>query len=86
VVNRKFRLKKEWFFVAPQPKSGLGHLVVDVYGSHVIRHTHTHTHKHTHTHTDTYTHKHTHTHIHTHTQTYTHTHTHTITRPVGLSG
>jgi len=33
-----------FFFVAQQPKLGVGALIVEVYRSHTIRHTHTHTH------------------------------------------
>ena len=57
-------------FIAQQPNSGLGSLIVEFSRSHTIRHTHTH---HTHTH---HTHTHTH-HIHTHTHPHTYRHTHT---------
>jgi len=36
-----------FFSVAQQPKSGLGHLLVDVSRSQLDTHTHTHTHTHT---------------------------------------
>jgi hypothetical protein len=34
----------DFFSVAPQPNSDLGHLVVDVYRSHAFRNTHSHKH------------------------------------------
>ena len=55
--------KNPFLFVAQQPKSGLGRLVVEV----SRLHTDTRTHAHTRTRAHTHTHKHTHTHTHTHT-------------------
>jgi hypothetical protein len=43
------------FFVAQQPKLGVGFLIVEVYRLHTIRYTHTNTNTNTHTHTNTYT-------------------------------
>jgi len=35
------------FSLVQQPKSGIGHLFVEVSSSHTLRHTHIHTHTHT---------------------------------------
>jgi hypothetical protein len=40
--------KSQAFPLVQNPKSGIGHLFVEVYSSHTLGHTHTHTHTHTH--------------------------------------
>jgi len=71
-------------FVRQHPKSGLGHLIVEVSRSHIITHTHARARTHGRTHAHTHARKNTHAHTRTHTRTRTHARTHTRARPVGI--